>query len=91
MSKKIFIVIHMKIRILKMRSLDVDIFVSNTRGYVFVVGFFNAGMTIAMWGHRLCMYITNNLVLSQCIYNSLWIIYANYQFLKGQYTVCSEC
>lgn len=48
MSKKIFIVIHMKIRILKMRSLDVDIFVSNTRGYVFVVVFFNAGMTIAM-------------------------------------------
>lgn len=48
MSKKIFIVIHMKIGILKMRSLDVDIFVSNNRGYVFVVVFFNAGMTIAM-------------------------------------------
>lgn len=31
-----------------MRSLDVDIFVSNTWGYVFVVVFFNVGMTIAM-------------------------------------------
>lgn len=63
MFKKIFIVIYMKIRILKMRLLDVDIFVLNIRGYVFVVVFFNVGMIIVMWGYRLCMYIINNLVL----------------------------
>lgn len=48
MFKKIFIVIYMKIRILKMRLLDVDIFVLNIRGYVFVVVFFNVGMIIVM-------------------------------------------
>lgn len=48
MFKKIFIVIYMKIRILKMRLLDVDIFVLNTWGYVFVVVFFNVGMIIVM-------------------------------------------
>lgn len=63
MFKKIFIVIYMKIRILKMRLLDVDIFVLNIRGYVFVVVFFNVGMIIVMWGYGLCMYIINNLVL----------------------------
>lgn len=63
MFKKIFIVIYMKIRILKMRLLDVDIFVLNIWGYVFVVVFFNVGMIIVMWGYRLCMYIINNLVL----------------------------
>lgn len=48
MFKKIFIVIYMKIRILKMRLLDVDIFVLNIWRYVFVVVFFNVGMIIVM-------------------------------------------